>query len=125
MTSHFGAFGKIPALGDFFRIGLPPAFTEPWDAWVQAGLLAAREAFGADWDGHYNSAPIWRFSLAANLAGAKPVQGVIMCSVDRVGRQFPLTLAAQCAEDVTPAEAHFAGADIFAALEAIALDALE
>ena len=39
------------------------------------------------------SAPIWRFSVAAGGAGPDAVSGVMMPSVDRVGRAFPLTLA--------------------------------
>ena len=43
-------------------------------------------------------APIWRFALAPGVAGPLPMLGVMMPSVDRVGRQFPLTLAAPMAE---------------------------
>ncbi len=92
MAGEFAAFGKMPALGDFFRLNPPPGFVPVWDAWLQAGLLAARAQLGDRWDACYMSAPIWRFSLAAGLAGPAPLLGVMMPSVDRVGRQFPLTL---------------------------------
>lgn len=105
----------MPGLGDFFRIALPTAFTRPWDSWLQRSLGDARAALGARWQDAYMSAPIWRFSLAGGLAG-HAVSGVLMPSVDRVGRMFPLTVAGQGA----PLTAR-----TFAALEDIALATLE
>ncbi len=124
MAEAFGAFGKIPSLGDFFRLDLPRGFVEPWDAWLQAALLRARESLGEAWNGRYMSAPIWRFSLPAGQAGPQAISGVLMASVDRVGRQYPLTLAAtHGAEDL--AAAHFRNVSVFEALELIALEALD
>ena len=91
----YGAYGKLPALGDFVRIGLGRDFVSAWDEWLQSGLLALSESLGEQWEALYMSAPIWRFSLQAGDAGPAPVSGVMMPSVDRVGRKFPLTLAAQ------------------------------
>lgn len=124
-VSSVGAYGKMPGLGDFFRIGLPPSFTDPWDAWVQRGMTAGREALGARWQDCYMTAPIWRFTLSPGLAGPHAVQGVLMASVDRVGRQFPLTLARLLPGQPDIRAAHAAAADWFAALEDIALDALD
>lgn len=121
----YGAFGKMPALGDFFRIGLPPAFIDPWDRWLQTGLAGLRESLGARWEECYMTAPIWRFTLAAGLAGPQAAQGVLMPSVDRVGRQFPLTLARLLPGHPGPAAADAAGLAAFAALEEVALDALD
>ncbi len=125
MPELYGAYGKIPALGDFFRINLPPGFIQPWDEWLQSGLLSARKTLGDRWDICFNTAPIWRFTASANLAGDFPVFGVMMCSVDRVGRQFPLTLACPLPEGSCPVQAHLSGLPQFEALEAIALDALD
>lgn len=121
----FGAFGKLPTLGDFFRIGPLPGFIDPWDRWVQAGLVAAQQALGPRWTPCYMSAPIWRFTLSAGLAGPDAVLGVLMPSVDRVGRKFPLTLATQIPAAPMPVALHLLSGSIFAALEAIALDALD
>ena len=123
----FGAFGKIPAVADFFQLGLPPGFVGPWDRWVQEGLLASRAILAERWQACFFSAPIWRFTLAPGLAGPAAVQGVLMASVDRSGRQFPLTLAGPL-RGVTPPDvlaAHRAAEQSFAGLEAIALEALE
>lgn len=121
----YGAFGKMPALGDFFRIGLCPGFVDPWDRWLQTGLARLRDLLGARWEGCYMSAPIWRFTLAAGVVGPQAVQGVLMPSVDRVGRQFPLTLARLLPGRPGTAAADAAGLAAFEALEQVALDALE
>jgi type VI secretion system protein ImpM len=125
MVSRFGIFGKMPALGDFLRMDLAPSFVDPWDRWLQEGMLSARGALGDRWQDCYFSAPIWRFTLSPGLAGAAAVLGVMMMSVDRVGRQFPLTLATPLPDRQGAAEAHMAAASTFAALDALALDALE
>ncbi|MEM8732030.1 MAG: type VI secretion system-associated protein TagF [Pseudomonadota bacterium] len=124
MPSGFGAFGKIPAAGDFFRIDPPPGFVDVWDPWVQGALLAGAERFGGRWDDLYMSMPIWRFTLSAGLAGPRAVLGVLMPSVDRVGRRFPLTLMTAVPDTDTGA-LHFASAPLFAALEDLALAALD
>ena len=33
MVSGFGAFGKIPSLGDFFRMGVAAGFVGVWLLW--------------------------------------------------------------------------------------------
>lgn len=124
-ADRYGAFGKLPGLGDFLQFGLPPDFHKAWDTWLQAGMLAARESLGDGWQAAYFSAPIWRFSLAAGLCGAAPVSGILMCSVDRVGRQYPLTLARVLPADAPPLATHLAMTREFEALETVALDAME
>lgn len=125
MAPVTGAFGKMPALGDFFRIALPPGFTDPWDIWVQRMMLAGRAALGGHWQRCYLSAPIWRFTLAAGIAGPWAVQGVLMPSVDRVGREYPLTLAMMRPPIEAALPAHLAADATFDAMEALALAALE
>jgi type VI secretion system protein ImpM len=92
--SYAGLFGKLPARGDFVRSGLPGHFVAPWDAWLQLGLAASRERLGAEWLPAWLEAPVWRFALAPGLCGADAALGVMLPSVDRVGRYFPLTLVA-------------------------------
>lgn len=123
MRATVGAFGKMPSVGDFFRIDTPAGFVRVWDEWVQQGMLNAAQALGTGWDAAYMSAPIWRFTLSRGLAGPRSVLGVLMPSVDRVGRRFPLTLMTE-ADGAAP-ELHQRAAGLFEALEYIALDALE
>ncbi len=99
----FGFYGKIPARGDFVRLGLPRGFIDPWDAWLQAMLAVARQHLGPRFEPAWMEAPIWRFQLAADLCGPDAAIGVMMPSVDRVGRLFPLTLA-HLAPGVAPAD---------------------
>ena len=121
----FGAFGKIPSVGDFFRINAPPGFASVWDEWLQRCLVSGAHAYGAGWAALYMSVPIWRFCLTAGVAGQGAIMGVLMPSVDRVGRRFPLTLASPM-ETPGPAQLdHFAEDGLFARLEDLALDALE
>ena len=89
-----GLFGKLPARGDFVRGGLPGSFVAPWDAWLQQMLATSRERLGEEWLPAWLEAPVWRFALAPGLCGADAVLGVMLPSVDRVGRYFPLTLVA-------------------------------
>jgi type VI secretion system protein ImpM len=92
--ARVGLFGKLPARGDFVRVGLPGNFIEPWDAWLQRALASARVQLGERWLPAWLEAPVWRFSLPPGACGAGAALGLMMPSVDRVGRYFPLTLAA-------------------------------
>ncbi len=122
----FGAYGKIPALGDFFRLGAEREFVTPWDIWLQTTLLAARQALDDRFEDCYMSAPIWRFALPPSVAGTQGVVGVLMPSVDRVGRQFPLTLVAQTGYEEQAALRNLIWqGPVLDGLEAVALDALD
>ncbi len=121
----FGAYGKMPTQGDFFRLDLPSAIVTSWDAWLQRSLPGARIGLGDRWQECYFSAPIWRFSVPAGIVGPRAVMGVLMPSVDRVGRAFPLTLLGPTVEQAATPQGHLATTPVFEALELIALDALE
>lgn len=110
-----GVFGKLPGRGDFIARDLDPAFTDAWHDWLAHELPAARQALGERFEPAYLVAPVWRFVVAAGLAGSHAVTGVMIPSVDAVGRQFPLTLVASGGPG---AEAWYA------ALEAAAIAAL-
>src|SRR5262245_9131785 len=96
-----GFHGKVPARGDFVTRNLPHSFVAPWDDWLQAGLAASREHLGEGWLPVYLESPVWRFVLDAGVCGPESWAGVLMPSVDRVGRYFPLTIA-----EPLPAGAH-------------------
>ncbi|KQP35425.1 hypothetical protein ASF44_18955 [Pseudorhodoferax sp. Leaf274] len=102
MAAHDGAsaagwYGKLPSLGDFASRRLDPGFIETWDLWLAEGLAAWRGREPATWLERYLASPSWRFVLAPSAlplpAGSGCWAGVLMPSVDRVGRYFPLTLA--------------------------------
>ena len=88
-----GWFGKLPSLGDFASRRLPFAFVQRWDRWLQRCMVCARDQLGERWNDTYLVAPILRFWIAPNVFGDDGWTGLMMPSVDRVGRQFPLTVA--------------------------------
>ncbi|KIQ05369.1 MULTISPECIES: type VI secretion system-associated protein TagF [Pseudomonas] len=91
--SNPGFYGKLAVRGDFIHRGLAPGFIEAWDNWLTAGLTASRQTLGEAWLDAYLVSPLWRFAIAPGLLGQEAVCGVMMPSVDRVGRYFPLTIA--------------------------------
>ncbi len=93
-----GFYGKLPARGDFVRAGLPRAFTDPWDEWMGTVIAGSRERMGEQWLPAYLEAPVWRFSLSPGLCGPLPAVGLMIPSVDKAGRYFPLTFAALCGD---------------------------
>jgi type VI secretion system protein ImpM len=88
-----GWYGKLPSSGDFVTRRLPPAFIEPWDAWLNEMLRGSRERLGTGWRDAFLSAPVWRFVLAPGALSPEGWAGAIAPSVDSVGRYFPLTVA--------------------------------
>lgn len=88
-----GFYGKLAGRGDFVSRGLPNTFVEPWDAWLASGMRASQDELGAAWLDAYLTSPLWRFAIAPGLLGGEAVTGVVMPSIDRVGRYFPLTVA--------------------------------
>lgn len=91
-----GWFGKLPGMGDFAHRRLPDPVRERWDLWLQNGLATLRERH-ADWQAHYLAGPLWFFVLAQGVAAPQPWIGVLMPSVDNVGRYFPFVVAAELA----------------------------
>jgi len=81
-----GWFGKIPSVGDFVTRRLPPGFVKPWDQWLQTGMSESRRRMGERWVDVYLTFPVWRFLLPVGVLGSTAWTGVLMPSVDRVGR---------------------------------------
>jgi len=90
LASASGWFGKLSFLGDFASRRLPEPFVARCDAWLSSGVATSRSSLGERWLDVYLTAPLWRFALGPGLAGDDWWLGVLMPSVDRVGRYFPL-----------------------------------
>lgn len=88
-----GWYGKIPSLGDFVCRRLPSQFVSQWDNWLQHGLTNSQISLGPDWLSAYLNAPVWRFLLLPGIIDNQTWTGLIMPSIDKVGRHFPLTVA--------------------------------
>ena len=93
-----GAYGKIPKMGDFVRVGGKPL--PSFEQWIEGGMAAGEKKYGADWPAVYGAGAIHAFAYRAPAAardGAALV-GILKPSVDSVGRKFPLTVFAQIPE---------------------------
>lgn len=120
-----GFYGKLASRGDFVSRALPQSFIQPWDQWLAAGLQSSQQHLGDSWLEAYLVSPLWRFALAPGLCGPQAVVGVLMPSIDRVGRYFPLTVA-QVLEPGQPlATAVAGGEEWFEQVEAALLATLE
>lgn len=119
-----GWYGKIPSLGDFASRGLPHEFVHAWDSWLQHSIATSRAHLGEQWLELYLTSPIWRFALMPGACGASGWAGVMMPSVDKVGRYFPLTIAAQLDSHPHTMAMAFSAQEWYEALEQIALSML-
>lgn len=96
LVGEFGFYGKIPALGDFVARGLPRDQIGAVDEWTQQGLFALRAA-AEGWLDSYLVSPVWQFVLPSGFWAPTPLCGLLMPSVDRVGRYFPFFTCAPLA----------------------------
>ncbi len=94
-----GWFGKVVMLGDFAHRRLPQSFIEVCDPWLSHCVGASRAQLGARWLDTYLTGPVWRFAWAPGVVDARWWFGVLMPSVDAVGRYFPLLV---CSSDQNP-----------------------
>jgi len=89
-------FGKMPAHGDFVSRGIDAAMREQLDTWLTAEMESARSVWDAEFDQRYAAAPAWYFVGPDERGGWSG--GTLCASMDRVGRLFPLALAAPAAD---------------------------
>ena len=125
-ASAAGFYGKLPCKGDFLQRRLSQEFVDAWDSWLQQCLVASREQLQARWLDFYLTSPVWRFAVAEGVCGSGAYAGVMVPSVDRVGRYFPFTLAVQLnTEDCLLDLASEAARRWFESAESLLLGALE
>lgn len=120
-----GFFGKLPSLGDFVTRELPRDFLDAWDDWLQRSIAESKASLGDAWLPTYLHSPIWRFVLLPGVCGDKGWAGILMPSVDKVGRYFPLTVAAALGDGVQPFQVLIDGTTWFEAAEDLALNVLD
>ncbi|WP_347988891.1 type VI secretion system-associated protein TagF [Methylomonas sp. AM2-LC] len=123
-NASLGFYGKIPALGDFVSRRLSRAFIDTWDQWLQSAMRSSQQTLGDDWLSIYLVSPIWRFALSPGICGATAWAGVVMPSVDRVGRYYPLTLV-QSIDAQAMSSLFLPESDWFDQLEDLALSVLD
>ncbi|MDR3555105.1 MAG: type VI secretion system-associated protein TagF [Syntrophobacteraceae bacterium] len=120
-----GFYGKLPSFGDFISRRLLGSFVRPWDAWLQNAIFSSRNKLGERWLETYLTSPVWRFLLSAGACGNDACMGVLMPSVDKVGRYFPLTLAVLIEPRAVLPGLFVEGAEWFEKIETLALSSLE
>jgi type VI secretion system protein ImpM len=98
MAAHgIGWSGKLPSRGDFVGRGLPRAWQDTWEHWLQRGLAGAAKRLGAvSLRERLAAMRPWQGVVLAQHAGEPAWWGVIVASTDRVGRAFPLLVALPC-----------------------------
>jgi type VI secretion system protein ImpM len=89
-----GYFGKLPAVGDFVSQGLDGELLRPWQEWMQTCIAISQAQLQSKWLDYYIVSPVWRFALSPGICGGSAVAGVWIPSIDKVGRYYPLTMAA-------------------------------
>jgi len=119
-----GLYGKLPSHGDFLRRRTSDAFVDRWDSWLQGCMAASRTALGERWLDVYLTSPAWRFVCAPGTCGAAPVLGLMVPSVDRVGRYFPLTLVVELPEGISVFAAATDSAPFFDSAERLLIETL-
>lgn len=125
MESSPGFCGKLPTNGDFVRRRVPPEFALAWDDWLERCLHAAQTELGGQWLDAYLAAPAWRFALAPGACGSAGLCGVMLPSVDRVGRHFPITVVRRLAPQERALQLASGPGVWFEAVEALLADAVQ
>lgn len=122
---QMGLYGKLPAYGDFISRNLSNSFITPWDEWLQHFISGSQEQMGEDWLNIYLTSPIWRFTLSPGVIDNNMWAGLMMPSVDRVGRYFPISLVKPFASNVSPVKFMLEQTEWFNEVEALCLTALD
>ncbi len=122
--TEVGFYGKLPCRGDFLQRRAPQDFVDVWDAWLQECLHESRQKLQGAWLDTYLTGPVWRFAFAPGVCGGGAYAGILVPSVDRVGRYFPLTVIAKLQADDCLLEIACGSAGWFASAEALVLDAI-
>lgn len=120
-----GFYGKLPSHGDFVRRRLSGSFIGLWDSWLQNAIARSKEQLGANWLEIYLGSPLWRFVFTPGVCGPEMSAGVLMPSVDKAGRYFPLTMVVNLPDPVNPLPLAAEYDDWFSRAESILLSALD
>ncbi|NOQ64400.1 MAG: type VI secretion system-associated protein TagF [Methyloprofundus sp.] len=119
-----GYYGKVSTRGDFVSRGLPVSFINPWDSWLQEAILSSQQQLGKNWLNCYLTGPIYRFSLASGICGEQSWLGIMMPSVDSIGRYYPMTIVVQNYLHTNPFTALQEATEWFVRAEELALSSL-
>lgn len=121
-----GLYGKLPAHGDFIQHDMPPEFISVWDSWLQHAIMASQEELEGRWLELYLVSPIWKFALSKGVVDQEHHWfGMMLPSVDSVGRYYPLTIARKVSAHMPMLRCLEISNDWFDDIENIALTSLQ
>ncbi len=120
-----GLYGKLPGYGDFLTRNLPGDFVQVWDKWMQYYISDSKEQIGDGWLEVYLTSPIWRFVLSAGVVDKHSWAGLVMPSVDRVGRYFPVSIVKPFPSQISPVHFLFSEQVWYDKIESLGLMALD
>lgn len=120
-----GFYGKLPSHGDFVSRSVADAFIDGWDRWLQASIGQSQRDLGDGWLDLFLTSPVWRFAFARGVVGSTAYAGILLPSVDRVGRYFPLTIVAELPAGALPQIVSVAAGGWYDLAESVARRALE
>lgn len=120
-----GLYGKLPMHGDFIHRNLPSIFITTWDEWLQHYVAGSKEHLGDDWLDIYLTSPIWRFVLSSGVINELHWAGIMMPSVDQVGRYYPFSIVTPISAELNPLEFISLESAWFEKMEELSLQALD
>lgn len=123
-VQSLGVYGKLPSYGDFVHRNLPAKFINVWDEWLQQFVAGSQERIGEQWLDIYLTSPIWRFALSSGIVDENHWVGIVLPSVDQVGRYYPFSIAIPVSAEANPLEFISVNSRWFEQLEELALLAL-
>jgi len=118
-----GYYGKLPLRGDFIQRNISNDFVNTWDNWLQSVIATSHHNLGHSWLDSYLVSPIWRYLIPQH--GETYQLGIMLPSVDKVGRYFPFTISANITPKSDATRIIRSNRDWFNMAETIALQALE
>lgn len=122
---QLGVFGKLPGYGDFIHRNLPNQVLAAWDDWLQGYMAGSNEKIGEAWLDIYLTSPIWRFVLSSGCIDQQHWAGVVLPSVDQVGRYYPFSMMIPLPAHINPMEFMAVNNQWFEYIEELALQALD
>lgn len=123
--TQYGLFGKLPMHGDFVHRNLSSSFISCWDEWMQHYIAGSKEQIGEQWLDVYLTSPIWRFVLSPGVIDEKHWAGILMPSVDQVGRYYPFSVLLALPDNINPLEYLSLRNNWYEGVEALSLKALD
>ncbi len=101
-----GAFGKVPQMADFLRVGTKPLAA--FETWLEAGMAWGEKKHAAKWPTVYAAGASHAFVYRppAQAGDKELLAGVLRPSKDSIGRKFPLVVFVRIPEKPAAAGPH-------------------